>query len=361
MYVGGKIVMSRFRVGLIGCGVISPMHLESIKRLSGLELVAVCDLKEDRLKKTAEKYDCQGYTDFQELIAQEHPDVVHICTPHYLHAPIAIYAANKGINILTEKPMAITRSDAEEMISAAHRNRVKLGVIFQNRYNPGSLLIKKTLDSGELGRVLSARFSVIWNRGLEYYQKSDWRGKWKTEGGGVLINQAIHTLDLARWFIDSPVSYVESQFSNRCHPGIEVEDTVEGIIFHENNVRTNFYLTTNYGYNVPVEIEIYCEQGIAKMTKDQAVIHLTNGRKYDTSQGKNNNLDYGGGAKNYWGVSHYQQISDYYRALEEDRDPTINGEEGLKTQTLVCAIYQSGKEQKRVYLEECKQQVLIAK
>ena len=284
--------MKRFRVGIIGCGSIFPMHSVSVVQQVNAELVAVCDIKEDRAKQRAEEYNCAYYLDYQEMIDKENLDVVHICTPHYLHAPMAVYAAEKGVHILTEKPMAIELADAYAMIEAAENSGVVLGVIFQNRYNPGSKLIKEVLDSGELGRLLSCKLSVTWKRTDEYYSLSDWKGTWELEGGGVVIDQAIHT---------------------------------------------------------PEEIERYCEQGPAKMTADSGVVRLNNGRELRADPDPNEFFNYGA-VKQYWGVSHIKQITNFYQALAQGVEPDITGRDAVKTQELVCAIYQSGKQRTRVVL-----------
>ena len=135
--------MKIFKVAIIGCGNIFPMHAESVKGLENTRIVAVCDVKKARAMDKAKQYDCNYYTDYKEMLSKEEIDVVHICLPHYLHAEVAIYAANLGKHILTEKPMSIKLEDAEAMIKAAKDNKVTLGVIFQNRYNPGSQTYKK--------------------------------------------------------------------------------------------------------------------------------------------------------------------------------------------------------------------------
>ena len=326
-----------------------PMHSVSVVQQANAELVAVCDIKEDRAKQRAEEYNCAYYLDYQEMIDKENLDVVHICTPHYLHAPMAVYAAEKGVHILTEKPMAIELADAYAMIEAAENSGVVLGVIFQNRYNPGSKLIKEVLDSGELGRVLSCKLSVTWKRTDEYYSLSDWKGTWELEGGGVVIDQAIHTLDLARWFINSEIEYVEANIANRTHSKIEVEDVAEGVIKFKNGVLTSFYTINYYGYDAPVEIELYCEHGLAKMTADSGVVRLNNGRELRADPDPNEFFNYGA-VKQYWGVSHIKQITNFYQALAQGVEPDITGRDAVKTQELVCAIYQSGKQRTRVVL-----------
>lgn len=337
-----------FKVAVIGCGNIAPMHLESIQMTSNTQIVAVCDNKEDRAQSKAKYYNCKYYLDYKEMLDNEEIDVVHICTPHYLHAPMAIYAANKGINVLTEKPMSISLEDADAMIDACKKNNVTLGVIFQNRYNAGSVLIKDTLTSGALGKILSAKALVTWDRSDEYYSKSDWKGTWAQEGGGVIIDQAIHTLDLLRWFVDAPIEYVDANISNRAHAMIEVEDSAEGVIKYKNGVVTGFYTVNYYSYDAPVEIEIDCENGLIRLISDKATIRFNDGREISADRDPRMQMNYGEGIKSYWGVSHLKQIKAFYESLGNGKKPIIDGEEARKTQQMICAIYQSGKEKRRI-------------
>ncbi|MBC2579525.1 Gfo/Idh/MocA family protein [Clostridium sp. DJ247] len=342
--------MKVFKVAIIGCGNIFPMHAQSVKALENTKIVAVCDVKEDRAKAKGEQYDCSFYTDYKEMLSKEDIDVVHICLPHYLHAEVAIYAATLGKNILTEKPMSIKLEDAEAMIQTAKKNNVTLGVIFQNRYNPGSQLIKKTLESGELGKILSGKLEVTWNRSDEYYSRSDWKGTWDKEGGGVIIDQAIHTMDLMRWFVDSEIDYIDANISNRAHEIIQVEDSAEGVIKYKNGVVTAFYAINYYSYDAPVKIELHCEKGIANMVADRAHIKLKDGREFIADNNPEDTFDYGNGVKGYWGMSHAKQIKNYYEALREGKQPEINGEEAIKTQKIICSIYESGKKRVRISL-----------
>lgn len=337
-----------YKVAVIGCGNIAPMHLESVQMLHAPKIVAVCDNKEDRAQDKAKQYKCNYYTDYTEMLDKEDLDVVHICTPHYLHAPMTIYAANKGVNVLTEKPMSISLQDADNMIDACNSNNVTLGVIFQNRYNAGSNLIKDTLMSGALGKIQSAKLIVTWDRSDDYYSKSDWKGTWEMEGGGVLIDQAIHTLDLLRWFVDSPIEYVDANISNRAHERIEVEDSAEGVIKYKNGVVTGFYTVNYYSYDAPVEIEIDCENGLVRLVSDKATIRFNDGKEISADRDPRMQMNYGEGIKSYWGVSHFKQIKDFYTALTDGKSPTIDGHEARKTQQMICAIYQSGKERKKI-------------
>lgn len=342
--------MNEFKVGVIGCGNIFPMHAASIGLSGRAKVAAVCDVKESRAKQAADKYACAYFTDYKQMIDEAELDVVHICTPHYLHAPMVVYAAEAGKHVLTEKPMSITVEDAKAMIAACEKNGVTLGVIFQNRYNPGSVLIKDALTDGSLGRILGGKCSVTWKRTDEYYSKSDWKGTWDMEGGGVLIDQAIHTLDLLRWFVDEEIDYIDAQIGNRAHEIIQVEDSAEGVIAYKNGVVTGFFAINYYSYDAPVEIELHCEHGIAKMVADRATIRYSDGTEIIRDKHPQETVDYGEGVKKYWGVSHSKQIKVFYEDLAAGRNPVIDGREALKTQEMIAGIYQSGKEGKRVFL-----------
>lgn len=340
--------MRKWKAAIIGCGNIFPMHAQSIVSREDTELVAVCDIKKDRAESKAKIYNCSFYTNYEELFKKEEIDVIHICLPHHLHAPVAIEAAKRKIHILTEKPMSIHFEDALAMVDAAKENGVTLGVIFQNRYNPGSQLIKKMLENGELGSIQSGKLSVTWDRSDEYYQKSDWKGTWEKEGGGVVIDQAIHTLDLMRWFVDSEIKYVDATISNRAHEIIEVEDAAEGVIAYQNGVVTAFHAINYYTYDAPVEIELHCSNGRAKMVADKGIVTLNDGREFIADNNPQETFRYDTGAKGYWGVSHVKQIHNFYDTLNNNACLDISGEEALKTQEMICAIYASGKTKQRV-------------
>ena len=243
--------------------------------------------------------------------------------------------------------MSIDFEDAQAMVDAAKKNGVILGVIFQNRYNPGSQLIKKTLASGELGKIITGKLSVTWNRSDEYYGKSDWKGTWEKEGGGVIIDQAIHTMDLMHWFVGEEIDFIDANISNRGHVVIQVEDSAEGIIRYKNGVTTAFHAVNYYGYDAPVEIEIYCEKGMVQMIGDKAIIKFNDAREYTADTNPSESFEYGD-VKQYWGVSHIKQIKLFYEALLAGIEPDINGIEAMKTQKMISAIYQSGKEQTKV-------------
>lgn len=344
----GVILMNKLRVGIIGCGNIFPMHAASIFERTDAELVAVCDIKRERADQKAEQYQCKAYYDHRKMFAQEKLDVLHICLPHYLHAPITIEAAKNGLHILTEKPMAIEYQDAEAMIQATEEANVTLGVIFQNRYNPGSQLIKRMLEDGQLGEIKAGKLSVTWDRSDEYYQQSDWKGTWDKEGGGVIIDQAIHTMDLMRWFVNSELKYIDATISNRAHKMIEVEDAAEGVIAYQNGVVTAFHAINYYTYDAPVEIELHCTKGLAKMVADQATVTIDNGQTFIADNNPLETFTYEDGVKGYWGISHVKQINNFYDTLQGNAELDIPVEEALETQKMIDAIYRSGREKRRI-------------
>ncbi|MEG0853239.1 MAG: Gfo/Idh/MocA family oxidoreductase [Angelakisella sp.] len=335
--------MARFRVGIIGCGKIFPMHAVSVSKQGNAQLVAVCDNKPEVAKAAAERFGCAHYTDYCEMIEKESLDAVHICTPHYLHPEMAIYALEHGLHVLTEKPMAIALEDAQRMQETARRQNRVLMVSFQNRFNPGSLLIKNTLASGALGKVCSARAMVTWDRSDEYYAHSDWKGTWDKEGGGVVIDQAIHTLDLMNWFIDSELVSVDAHIANRAHHIIKVEDCAEGVISYKNGVKASFFAINYYTYDAPIEIELHCQHGIAKLVGERATISFQDGRELIADRNPSETFDFGE-VKQYWGVSHMHEITHFYDTLASGGQVKNTADEVMETQQLICAIYQSGKE-----------------
>ena len=337
----------KYRVGIIGCGNIFPMHAYPVNELDCCELVAVCDNKKDRADKSAKMFKCKAYYDYKKMIDNEKLDVVHVLTPHFEHPPQTIYALEKGCHVMTEKPMSTKFSDTVAMVETAEKTGKTLGVIFQNRYNPGSVLAKKTLDSGELGNVLGAKMNVTWMRTDEYYSKSDWKGTWDKEGGGVMIDQAIHTIDLLQWLIDSDVEYVKCHYENRTHKLIEVEDVADGVIQFKNGVMASFYTINYYSTDADIEIELHCEKGKINITADTCTISFKDGRVYEAGPVPGETFDYGD-VKGYWGVSHIKQIDAFYDSLNKGERPFIDGKEAMKTMRIVLSLYDSGRTKEKI-------------
>lgn len=329
------------RVGIVGCGCIFTMHATSADHLKNSKIVGVCDIKEDRANKAAEKYNCKAYYDYKEMINKDIIDVVHVCVPHYLHPIISKYAIEQGVNVLCEKPMSIKYEDGVRNVELAEEKGVKYGIIFQCRYNNASKLVKEYLDNGTLGKVISARVVLTWCKPDEYYSLSDWKGTWEKEGGGVVIDQAIHSLDLANWFINDEIADVQANLSNRGHEIMEVDDTAEGFIRYKNGATLGFWAMNNYGCDDAIEIRLFCENGKVVMDYDKAEIFLNDGKKISAETTIDPDVFYEGG-KEYWGFQHIREIEDFYNAVEKDIEPTISGREALKIQKLICEIYDKG-------------------
>ncbi|WP_088834246.1 Gfo/Idh/MocA family protein [Paenibacillus tyrfis] len=335
--------MKRLGTALIGCGAIAAVHLQAIAKLGLADLKAVVDTDETAGRRTAQQYGCDYYTDYRDMLKRSDIDVIHVCTGHYLHAPMTVDALAAGKHVLTEKPMAENKASARTMLEAAAKHTsVQLGVIFQNRYNPASVRMKQAIDSGELGKLLCMKGIVTWYRSPQYYE-TEWKGRWATEGGGVLINQAIHTLDLLQWF-GGEVESIKGSISTDALEGvIEVEDSAHAHLVFVSGATAVFYATNAYGVNSPVEVELVFEQGRLHLLGDTLYLHR-NGTSTVLSEPVPNDL----GEKSYWGVSHGYQIRDFYEHVLEGRPYPLNGPEGYKALQLVTDIYESSRSGQRI-------------
>ncbi len=336
LYVGDG--MKKIRVAVIGCGNISVMHLDSASGLGQAELAAVCDIKEERARSAGEKYSVKAYTDYKEMLALEKLDAVHICLPHYLHTEVSAYALSHGVNVICEKPMSIGYKEASETVLLAKRTGLRYGIIFQCRYNTPSLALKDRIESGRLGRVINGRITLTWSRSDEYYSLSDWKGTWDKEGGGVVIDQAIHSLDLANWFINDQAVSVSSTLKNRNHNKVVVEDTAEGLVKYKNGAKLFFWVHNNYHIDEPIEIRLVCEHGKAALSYADCRIKYYDGTEEYIINEPQTKIVYGGG-KPYWGSQHAVQINNFYNSILGIEELEISGEEALKTQKLICDIY----------------------
>jgi UDP-N-acetyl-2-amino-2-deoxyglucuronate dehydrogenase len=365
--------MKKFRVGIIGCGAIFMMHAYPLHLLENTEIKAVCDIDPKAREMAVQLFHCDGYEDYHELLKRQDIDVVHVLTPHYLHAQMVIEAANAGKHVLCEKPMAINLEDARAEIEAGKRNHVTVGVISQNRYNSASVAIKQAIDNGSLGKIIGERILLSWYKPDYYYQNSNWRGTWDKEGGSLLIDQAIHVMDLARWFVNDEITSIQASMANRFHPIIKTEDTVEGLIQYKNGVHSVFYATNNYTYNSAVMVEIHCENGNALMEYDRATITYREGREinvinnpFDTLNEADYQAFFNRESRSvawetlqkwgvvgfpiswktpppYWGVTHIKQIKNFYASLEAGSVPDVTAEEAFKSHEMIMAVYQSAR------------------
>lgn len=324
--------MNKLKIAVVGCGNVSARHIEFASLDAKSELVAVCDIVPEKADVKAEKYGAAAFYDFDEMLGNCDFDVLHICTPHYLHAEMAIKAMNKGKHVLCEKPLAVTYDDALKMCECAERNNVYLGTCFQNRYNESSQYIKKLLESGEMGGIRGIKGIVTWDRDEEYYS-DDWHGTLEKEGGGVVINQSIHTLDLMQWLMNSEVADVKGSISQKRLAGIvETEDTADALITFENGCQGLFYATLCYCANSHVFVEILCEKGKIVMYDDLAI--LRKGEEKTTVT-----FEHGKGEKGYWGNSHSKLIDDFYNCIINGADFEVSCRSGIKAVKIVDSLY----------------------
>ena len=334
--------MKKFKAAVIGCGNISPRHLEAITALDYVELAAVCDNKEDVANQTALKYNTKYYTDYEEMFEKEELDAVHICLPHYLHTMVSKRALQNGVNVICEKPMSIDFESAKETVELAKKLDLKYAIIFQCRYNTPSSVVKKRIEEGKLGAVKSGSTMLTWTRPDDYYSSSDWKGTWDKEGGGVIIDQAIHSIDLANWFVDSEIESVEASLHNRNHKCMAVEDTGEGLIKYKNGALISFFAMNNYAINEPIEIRLCCENGRVKLSYDDATIFYNDGSIETVKNEPQKIVTYKDG-KEYWGYQHAIQIDRFYKSIAGEIPLEISGEEALKIQKIICEIYKNNK------------------
>ncbi len=316
---------------LIGCGVISTTHTDVLLGL-GQEIVAVCDVDCEKAKKHCKKFglNCKIYQDYKEMLDKEKPDVAHVLTPHYLHAEMIVEILVRNINCLCEKPLFIKEEEYPLIAEAVKNSKAMLGVCFQHRYLEVNRYIKSAVErEGFKG----ASAMLAWHKDEAYYKSGDWRGKFETEGGALLINQAIHTLDQICWISGSPKKITANLSAHTLSRYIEAEDTAELFFEYENGAVTTVFATNSAVDNFN---GLTClKTGEATYEYNTKYLYRNNVRvdlKDDSV-----NVD----AKSYWGYGHYHLIKDYYRCLEQNEKFPIDFEEASKAVRLVLAAYKS--------------------
>lgn len=322
------------RAAVIGLGDISVVHLEAICSNPQIELCAVCDIDPSRKPDMPVPF----YTDYREMADREKPDCVHLCLPHYQHYPAAREMAARGIHIFCEKPLALDLRQSGEFLQLEEDNpHLHIGICLQNRVNGSTEMLKRIIDSGEYGKVTGTRGTVLWRRTAQYYESKPWRGRWSTAGGGCMINQAVHTLDLL-YYLGGPVRSVKALTGQLLSLGIQVEDTAAARLNYAGGAE-GLFIATNANYtNNPVEIAICMEKG-EFLIRGSSLYQMENGgRQTEILQDKQRQ-----GGKFYYGNSHGKLISQFYRALEEDSGDYIHAADAFMSMRLIEAIQNSGR------------------
>ncbi len=312
------------RSAIIGYGNIAKLHAQVLSG-QGHTLVAVCDCNEQALQGAP---GARHYTDYLQMLDHEQIDVVHICTPHYLHAQMIVDALARNINVLCEKPLCIKEEDIPRILEAEKNSTAQLGVCHQNRYNAANRAVKAYLEGK---KSLCGTASVTWYRDAAYYASGAWRGKWDTEGGGVLINQALHTLDLVQWLVGMPEQLRASISCMTLSDAIEVEDTAV-ILAGEHNRGFTFYATNGGATDCPVELTIRADgEWIKVMPRD-----VLYGNRHEHYEDVAVAL-----GKACYGSSHGALIADFYDCIANGRRFSIDGYEAAKVVRLILASYRS--------------------
>ncbi|MBQ3331692.1 MAG: Gfo/Idh/MocA family oxidoreductase [Ruminococcus sp.] len=345
------------KYALIGCGRISPNHIEAAKN-NGLDIVALCDIVPSLMDEKAKRFGLEHvhqYTDYQELLKNEKPDLAAIATESGNHAAIALDCIDHGCHVIIEKPIALSIKDADAIIKAGHEKGVVVCANHQNRFNKSVQYIRKALDDGRFGKLSHGAAHVRWNRGKGYYEQAPWRGTW-AQDGGCLMNQCIHNIDLLRWMMGDEIVEVMAYTDQVEHPYLEAEDLGLAIIKFANGSYGLVEGTTNvYPKNLEETLYIFGQNGTVKVggTSDNII------EVWSFADGKDDPDDvmrtYSDNPPNVYGFGHTPLYADVIDAIQNNREPYVTGEAGKSALELVLAIYQSAAEHRPVSLplKEC--------
>lgn len=343
---------ARLRTAIIGCGKVAQLHAAALTRLPESDFTAVCDADADRSAAFAAQYGVRAFSDTAEMLRSAAIDAVVVCTPHPLHAAPAIGAAQAGVHVLVEKPLAATVADCDAMIEAARAAGTSLAVVSQRRFFEPVARMKQAIDAGKIGApVLGAVTMYSW-RDEAYYRSDPWRGRWDTEGGGVLINQSPHHIDILLWLM-GPVEEVVGRWANLNHPYVEVEDTAAAVLRFRNGGLGSILVSLSQRPGIYTKIHIHGSNGasigaetdtgatfIAGMSDAAGTpfndLWTIPGEESDLARLRDQDRAAFDPAR-----YHELQVRDFLRAILDRRPPTITAEEGRAVVAVIEAIYRS--------------------
>ncbi len=322
------------KVAVVGIGAIGPVHIEALKK-NGMDIVALCDVEIEKCEKAIKDFNltAKAYADYENMLSSCELDSVHVCTPHYLHAPMIISALNKNINVLCEKPLAINKEQLDDIEIAVKNSKAKLGVCFQNHYNPSILYVKEFVEGK---KIRTASANLVWERNADYYNQAEWRGTWAMEGGGVMINQAIHGLDMLLWMCGMPKSVTAYTSNVSLKNVVEVEDTAFGLFKLENGGTFVVNATNSASFSFPVYYTFKADNDVIQVSDNNIII---NGEFLTT---KDNEVAVG---KDVWGASHTRLIKHFYECVKSGEKFPIDFYEASKVIKLILAMYKSNGEE----------------
>ncbi|HEY7419633.1 MAG TPA: Gfo/Idh/MocA family oxidoreductase [Ktedonobacteraceae bacterium] len=350
----------KLRFGIIGCGVIGPTHAEAISYLPEATLVSVADIRPVQTQKFVQKYHVKAYTNFQEMLASEQLDVVDICTPSGMHGEHACLAMKAGCHVIVEKPMEITRERLDEMLHVQQETGRKLAVISQHRFDEASMQVHALIEEKALGRLVLGNAIVPWWRSQQYYDSGAWRGTWSLDGGGILMNQSIHSIDVLQWLM-GPVKSVYAYTDTLVHT-METEDTAVAVLRFANGALGTISATTGAYPGVTTQIQICGDQGSAVIDNDKlAFLRLARDAKEEvgpygsksTTITSTSTTEQSGTTSNpaaLTSTTHMMQIADMIRAIREDGQPLVDGNAARRPVDIILSIYESARTHKEVAL-----------
>lgn len=330
---------------IIGCGTIARIHVQAIQKIENAKLIGVCDYSYEFAKQFAEKYGCKAYTSQEEMLKDNDIDIVNICTPSGLHYKQVIACAKAKKNVIVEKPMAITKEQMDEAISVVEENNVKVEVVSQLRFTHSTRMLKQAIEQGKLGKVYIADYRLKYYRSNEYYEGSSWRGTWGMDGGGALMNQGIHGIDLIQYMMGGVKSvYAKCKTLGR---NIEVEDTANVLVEYKNGAVGVIECTTLAKPGYERKIEVHGEKGSIIISEDTIEKwDVDDMEKPDTGE-----LKIGvKGVVDFTEDYHKEQFIDLINAVETDGVPLVDIYEGRKPVDIILAAYQSSKLGKNIEL-----------
>ncbi len=340
--------MQQLGVALIGCGMVAHVHIAALKEIQEAKICGVCECNKEVLQNFSNQYKIPAYESYEELLEDPEVNSVIITLPPALHVEYGLKAVEAGKNIILEKPFDIDIEKAEDLIKKCHKNKKRLAVIFQNRFTPAAQKIKDALSKKLLGRIILGDAYVKWYRTTEYYNSRPWRGSWNMEGGGALINQAIHIIDLLQWFMGG-IKSINGIIKTVIHK-IEAEDLGVAIVEYSNGAIGVIEGSTAIYPGLKERIEIHGEKGSIIFEggniKEWKVIGCNEKDYIDEEKityGETNSpvISY---------VNHKAQLLEIFQAFLKNRDPLVNGEEGLKSLRIIRGIYDSSIKGERIFL-----------
>jgi UDP-N-acetyl-2-amino-2-deoxyglucuronate dehydrogenase len=342
--------MSQHGFGIIGCGMIAEFHTRAINELEGARVVAAFSRSESNGAKIADLAGggCQVYDDLDRMLAHPDLDVVCVCTPSGAHLDPAVKAALAGKHVVVEKPLEITLPRCDAIIRACEEGGVRLCTIFPSRFSPANIALKQAIEDARFGRLTLGDTHVKWWRTQEYYDSGGWRGTWDLDGGGALMNQAIHNVDLLYWLMGD-VDSVQALTATLVHDRIEVEDTAVAALRFKNGALGVIEAATSAYPGLLKRTEIHGESGSARVEQDDVTLwsFATEAPGDDVIlESLRRATGFSAGASDPRGINHAghrDQLADFLKAVDTGGVPRVDGREGRKSVEIIRAIYQSAK------------------